>query len=151
MLSNFPKWVETSAYKYFNTLESADLKMYAEPMLPETILDKDYFTVNVNQLECLTPSKGVHIYTVFITVLISSVVDDEDRLRLSHNAGVVANAFTDFVVYKYGDGIEDDGSKVCCFNLDDDGYTLIYLRQVSKDIKLRNALITGYFETIMED
>ena len=58
-------------------------------------------------------SKGMYHAYLEINILVQRVVSDTDFHRFQQLIGIITTAFTDFIVYKYG----DDDSFVACFKL----------------------------------
>lgn len=111
-----PRWIERSVAKHFAT-QIPDLKMFMEEY---TKGHDDYPTHIILRLDGpnFTQQSANELYVNgLVNILLSSLESTDNVTATADYLGMIAAAYTDIPIYKYGNAAEDTGEFVGCYVL----------------------------------
>lgn len=153
MNPNWPRWIFASLSKHFYDrrggyafyIEGQERDVPAPPQLIELRVDGPYATeLTMNHWRLYTE----------VSVLVQCTKDMADYHLIHRITGLVAAAFTDLPVYKYGDGDDDDQTQFGCMQLIQDigrreRIQINNFGQISQDVPLLQSSIEGHYELLL--
>lgn len=146
---NWPKWVKASAIKHFRSVLGNDLHLHIEGGERQTNTLESYAEFRMIGPNGRELTKDYWQLDMFINILIADKMGSPYFYRFDESIGLVYSAFTDFNVYKLGNGNEDDKSLLACCLLDQDSLPdrirLQQMGQLEPDVKMQQATIEGHY------
>jgi hypothetical protein len=149
-IQNLPRWIFSSVSEHFNDRKQG-LHLYIEGFHRATRTEKDFIELRVDGPYLTELSKGYWKVYSEINVLVQSAMDDEDYHRVWKDIGIVAVAFSNIPVYKFGDGPDDDNSLLGCMNLinnarDKEKVQVSYFGKIAPSAEVHQATVEGHYE-----
>lgn len=150
IIQNTPRWIFASVSKHFDAHKQT-LKLYIEGMHRGTRDDKDFIELRVDGPYFTELSKGYWRIYSEINVLVQSAMDDTDFHRIWKDIGIVSAAFINLIVYKYGDGPDDDDSQLGCMKLissarGKERLQVSYFGKIAPSVEIHQATVEGHYE-----
>lgn len=147
---NWNRWIFASISKHFDDRRQG-LKLFIEGQSRDTSKVKDFIELRVDGPQFTEVSAGYWIIRVEVNILIQSTMDDTNYHRLHSDVGIVAAAMSDIVVFRYGNGPDDDQSVMGCLKVRQDlgdrqHIDVFQLGQIAPDIRLEQATVEGHYE-----
>lgn len=137
--SHFPRWIAASLADHFEN--EAICKTYIETDCKDVAAYSQYLEVRIDGPYKVNPSRGYHILTCPVNVLVSTKKVTKDAYALHRLLGKVFNAFTTIPIYRYGEMSVDDDSQIGCMDLvSGEQLILSYLG------KIENELYQGFVQ-----
>jgi len=131
--TDFPRWIAASIADHFET--EAICKTYIETDCKDIEKYNQYLEARIDGPYKNTPSKGYHILTCPVNILVSTNKVTTDVYALHRLLGKVFNAFTTIPIYRYGTSSGDDDSKIGCMDLmTEEQLILSYLGKVENEM-----------------
>jgi len=148
---NWPRWIFASVSQHFYNRKQSISEMYIEGQHRDTRTLKDFIELRMDGPQFTEISKGMWRIYGEVNILVTAVMDDENYHRIHQNVGIVAAAFTDIELFKYGDGVEDDGSQWGCWKLIQDSrkrqrIDIFHFGIVDVKSKVVQATVEGHYE-----
>ena len=148
---NWPRWLFASVSKHFSDRRSG-LIMYIEGQHRDTRSLKDFIELRMDGPQFTEISHNYWKVYVEINMLVQSAMDNNNYHRIHTNVGIVAAAFSDIVLYKYGNGPDDDQSQWGCLSLIQDSdkrqrLDIFHFGQIDRQTKLLQATVEGHYDT----
>ena len=111
--------------------------------------EEEFAELRIDGPFILQASRGLYFVNVEINVLIQSHMDNKDLYKLHRAVGVFTKAFTNAIcVYKYGDGILDDGSLLGMFRLLTDTREKVEVNHygiIKEDVRMMQSTVEGHY------
>ena len=153
IIQNAPRWIFASTGKHFDSLKQT-LNLYIEGQHRATREEKDFAELRVDGPHLTELSKGYWRFYSEINILVQSAMDDSDYHRIWRDIGIINSAFTNFIVYKYGDGSDDDSSQLGCMRLMHDARRkektqTSYFGKIAPSVEIHQATIEGHYEMFL--
>ncbi len=154
-IENLPRWILASVSKHFDDRRSG-LTMFIEGQWRNTRELKDFLELRIDGPQYFENSKEDWTLESEVNVLVSSTFDENNYHRLHTNAGIVVKAFTDILVYRYGNGIEDDQSFVGCMKIQHrarttDNIQVRYFGMLNSDEPIQQATVTASYRLELQN
>lgn len=154
--ANWPRWIQASVAKYFKA--EADSHGYVS--LCEELEERTTeFQESPNRVEIRLDgprvreaSANYYILEVFVNILVMSHMDTvvenayTGTIMAGHLAAAAANPIP---VFRFGNGVEDDGALIGCLVLGrgrDSGVKLFHFGEINKEDRLRQLSIDVAYE-----
>jgi len=151
---NWSRWIFASITKHFYDNLNASLKVYVEGQRRVNLRDQENFCeVRVDGPYLTEVSKGNYRIYSEVNVVVQHHMSDSNWHTIHTNIGLVQGAFTTIPIYKYGSGVQDDDSLLCCLELVQDARNDLetnQLGQIGPDKQLMMATIEGHYECLLE-
>ena len=151
MNKHWPRWIFASVTKHFgDNLEDLDVFYEGQKRSAEDY-STDLVEVRVDGPYFLQLGATLWLAKMEANLLVQAAMDDHDFHKIHSMVGIVAKAFTSgIVVYKYGDGPDDDDSIIGCLELlqdrrDRDLLTINHFGQINPDRQLLQATVEGHY------
>jgi len=150
---NWPRWVFASISKHFDGKRQG-LPLFIEGQHRDTRSLKDFIELRMDGPQFTEISRKYWRLYFEINILVQSTIDDNNYHRIHQNVGIVAAAFSDIVLFKYGDGPDDDQELWACAHLMQDTrkrqhLDIFHFGQIDKQCKLLQATVEGHYETFV--
>ena len=150
MDENWPRWIFASVSKHFDDNKQG-IPMYIEGQHRNTKDIKDFFELRMDGPQFTEISKNSWDIYVEINCLVQSAMDDTNYHRIHQNVGIVAAAFTNIRIFKYGDGPGDDESLIGCLKLIQDKrkrhrLDIFHFGQIEVSTELVQATVEGHYK-----
>jgi len=155
MNENWTRWIFASMTKYIS--EHLTTASVIEGQIKSALLDEsDHIEIRLDGPIYSNPSKGSWEAYVEINLLIQSVINETDLHNLERIIGECTIALATIIpIYKYGNGVEDDGSLLGCMKLFSNrkGEDVIVSRfgQLRSSIKLIQAMVECHYTMSFND
>lgn len=148
MNDNWPRWIFASVSKHFETALSS-FKMFIEGEERDKWEKSDFIELRVDG-PYFREIQSSWIAKIEINILLQVVMVNDVHL-IHRNTGLIASAFTPIVVYKYGDGVDDDDSQIGCLKLvqnirANELLVISHFGKIKPDLPLLQASVEGHFE-----
>ncbi len=152
---NWTKWIIASITKHFHDrLQTISGIHTHDPGSYYRLNNRDseFCEVRVDGPRFKEISKGYFSSYVEINIFISIDMDKGDMLRMPTLMGTVQNAMTQpIVIYRLGNGCDDDKSKVCCLTLIDsankkEAVETNNFGQIDPNVPLHQAACEAHYE-----
>jgi len=145
---NWIRWIKASTDKHFSSI---NLPFFIEGQHRDTRTVKDFIEIRVDGPDIIEVNKDYYNFFMEVSILVQSTMDDTNYHRLETSIGLVAAAFTTIKIYKYGTGLDDDGSLLGCFQLQQnrkvrEKLQVLRYGQVAPDTKLLHASVEGHYK-----
>jgi len=152
---NWPRWIFASVSKHFDANKDT-LPLFIEGQYRNTRSEKDFLELRVDGPYFTEFSKGYWRAFIEINVLVQSAMDDSNFHRIHEDVGIAAAAFSTIHVYKYGNGVDDDGTLLGCLKLvaDHRGKERIQINhfgQIGPSEGLMQACVEGHYEMFLDE
>ena len=150
---NWPRWIAASIQQHFIDTVDASLPIFIEGQEKTVDEDEDFIELRIDGPNCTQLSKNDHNLYVEVNVLIQSHMNETDFHMIHKDVGKVLVAFTDILIYKYGDNPGDDDSFIVCLRLLQGGKEAVrtaHFGQIDPDKKLIQSTVEGHFEMDIE-
>ena len=148
MNENWPRWIFASVSKHFNdNTDTLDI-IYEGQKKSAEFEETDLIEFRMDGPFFFNISKGLWSAKIEVNILIQSAIDNADFHKIYRYVGIVSAAFTPIVIYKYGDGVDDDDSQIGCFNLIQDTrevLTINHFGQIDPAKQLLQATVEGHY------
>jgi hypothetical protein len=147
---SWPRWVFASVSSHFNQHRQG-LPMFIEGQHRNTRNMKDFIELRMDGPQFTEVNRGEWRIYFEVNILIQSTMDNENYHRIHTNVGIVAAAFTDIVMFKYGNQPGDDNSVwECAKILQDVGkrqhIDIFHFGQIDTQTKLVQSTVEGHYE-----
>lgn len=150
---HWPRWVFASIADHFDSALSAELPLFIEGQSHSTTEDTDRAELRVDgpRITHIGKADGYEIY-VEVNILIQHVMGDTDWQNLQKYQGLVAAAFTNIQIYRYGDPLvaENDESLAGCMKLIEP-LDINNFGQVAPDSNLQQGTVEGRYKMTLEE
>lgn len=148
MNDNWPRWIFASVSKHFETVLSS-FKMFIEGEERDQWEESDFIELRIDGPYFREIQSGWKA-KIEINILLQVVMTNDVHL-IYRNAGLIASAFTPIVVYKYGNGVDDDDSQIGCLKLvqnirANELLVISHFGKIKPDLPLLQASVEGHFE-----
>jgi hypothetical protein len=151
MNENWPRWIFASVSKHFS-LNVGDLPIFYEGHKRSAeFLESDLIEFRMDGPYFLLVSRGLWTATIEVNILLQTSIDDNDFHKIHRNVGIVAKAFTDIIIYRYGEGIDDDDSYLSCLGLMQSDrkrelLSINHFGQIDPSKQLMQATVEGHYK-----
>lgn len=146
--NNWPKWIKASAIKHFQTqMSGVHLHIEGGERATNTLESyAEFRTVGPNSRQL---QKNYWQLDFYVNILISDKMGGSNFYRFDEAIGLAYAAFTDFNIYKFGSGQNDDKTFLNCALLDQDSLPdkirLQQMGQLETDVKMQQATLEGHY------
>lgn len=148
---NWPRWIKASCRTWFDNQRQGITIFYSEDSERES-RPSDYSELRVNGPDISEHSKGCYTLDVEVNIIVVSIKNDKDADILERNVGIFINAFVDINVFRFGDGLNDDGSYVGCLVLDDKRpLEITNFGQIQPETRMIQTSIDGLYHMYLEN
>ena len=151
---SWPRWCFASVSEHFSK-NTGSLPLYIEGQQRDTRGEKDFIELRMDGPQFTELSKGYWRIYGEVNILVSSVMDETNYHRIHENVGIVAAAFTDIVIFKYGIYTGDDQTVFGCWKLIQDmakrqRIDIFHFGQVDVKSEMVQASVEGHYEMFKE-
>ena len=116
MNPNWPRWIVASICKHVDDNRQS-LPMFLEGN-NHTEDQSDYIELRIDGPYTIELSHNYFRLNVEVNVLVVSSINDSDLHKIYKDCGIVLAALSKVIpVYRYGDGPDDDQTRLCCLTL----------------------------------
>jgi hypothetical protein len=145
---NWGRWCFAAASKHFED-QRQGLPFIIEGGDYAKVPEKDRIEFRMDGPEAVELSRNWWRLDFEINIAISCTKDEANIHRIHEVAGIVAAAFVDIPVYKYGDGDDDDRTVFLgCLTLRqefDQKVNVVHLGQVEESTRVMQATVEGHY------
>lgn len=150
---NWTRWIFASVVKHF-TDRRQGLTLFVEGQRRDTPQATTLVELRFDGPHYVEMTRDHWHIQVEINVLIQTAMDNASYHTHFANCGIVQVAFTDIMVYRYGNGPDDDDTLLGCLRLlqdlrDRDRVETNQLGQIDKDIPLIHATLEGHYKMLL--
>ena len=145
---NWARWIFASITKHFNDNRQG-LVLHIEGTHRDTNTETDLCELRIDGPWFNEVSKDYWIIRLEVNILVQVTMNDSNFHKIHTNVGIMASAFTDIEVKKYG----DDDSLLFCLQLEqkprnrsNDAIIISHFGQLDPNIKIQQATIEGHYE-----
>lgn len=151
---NWPRWVHASLSKHFETIITAgNLPIFFEGDDRRTRTLRDYCEYRNDGPRIRELSNNYYRLFAPVNILVVSGMNDVDVHRIQRSIGLVTSAFTKTInVFRFGDGVDDDGSLLGCMVLIQDrrnDLKINHFGQIDETTRLQQASVEGHYECFL--
>jgi hypothetical protein len=148
---NWSRWIFASMVKHFDSLKQ-DWPLHCEGHhLGDNDENAKHLEFRMDGPRYTQLSANEYRIKVEINILASAVMNDSDLYLLLEGLGIAAEAFHNAIpVYKYGDGLGDDGTLLGCMQLLTDtlgkqGVKTYNFGQIHQTQKIQQGTVEGHY------
>jgi len=156
MNTNLPRWMFSSMAKHFSDVAATipELTYYVEGIdEPESEnFQNDSVLFKMDGPIAHQGSGDVEWYTVEIMILLTDIIQltNDNAYDIYTWAGVFQGSMLNDAlgIYRFGDGVEDDDSLICCLAPDPsvrNNVRVVSYGQIDKDLRIKQVSINGRF------
>lgn len=150
---NWPRWIFASVSKHFDDRRQG-LPMFIEGQHRDTRSLKDFIELRMDGPQFTEVSHNYWRLYFEVNILVQSTMDEHSYHRIHTNVGIVAAAFSDIGLMRYGTGPSDDQEQWGCAGLLQDTrkrqhLDIFHFGQIDKQTKLMQATVEGHYETFL--
>lgn len=155
MVQHWNRWLFASVSRHFSDHRQT-LPIFIEGQHRDTRNERDFMELRMDGPQYTELTKGNwHLY-LEVNVLVQSIMDDVNYHRVERGIGIAVQAFTDILVYKYGNQVEDTGDFLGCLKLIQDVRSRERIQvyrfgQIEEGVKLEQASIEGHYEMNLDE
>lgn len=151
---NLPRWLFASLSTHFlNNTSGIVTHIDGENRLPDEGQDFAEFRMDGPRITELN-AKEFYVW-IAINILIQHTQQDDDFHGMQRSFGSVLEAFDrDISIFKYGDGPDDDQTKLTCVRLVQRKPNDIQVNNfgiINKSLGLQQGTIEGHYETYLQE
>lgn len=148
---NLPRWIVASINKHFNSYKGS-YPLYFEGA--EKMDDPAVgFELRIDGPSIQNPSKGHFIVTVEINMVVTTMRDEQDHYKHQRAVGVACTGFTESInIFKFGDGLKDDGNLLACLTLQSQGREKIVVSNfglIYPTLGAMQSTVEGHYRTTL--
>lgn len=151
---NWLRWIHVSIHKHFSdAMQVESIPLFIEGQHRDTRDPQVFVELRINGPVFTEVSRNLYKVTVDVNLLLQYKMDDFDAHGMLRSEGNVLQYVTDFAIYRFGDGVDDDGSLLGCLTLMPfpDGIHVFQIGQIDKDLKLLQASIDASYHTCLSN
>jgi hypothetical protein len=147
---SWARWCFASVSEHF-TKNVQTLPLFIEGQQRDTRGEKDFLELRMDGPQFTELSKGYWRIYGEVNILVSSVMDVTNYHRIHQSVGIVAAAFTDIVIFKYGNYPGDDNTVFGCWKLIQDKakrqrVDIFHFGRVDVKSQIVQATVEGHYE-----
>jgi hypothetical protein len=152
----WPRWIFASICKHFDARKQG-ISMYVEGQLRLVDDLQEFFELRIDGPNLTEVSHKYWKLYLEVNVLIQSIKDDADFHRDQRLCGIIASAFTDIPLFKYGGSSVDDGTEsLGCLTLLQDArskekITISHFGQIEPNTNLIQSTVEGHYEMFLDE
>ena len=161
MNKNWARWIFASVTDHFVTNLSSvggvdEKNIFVEGQPRNIDRDEQFYEIRVDGPVLTEVSHGCFRVDAEVNVLVQTTLDDRNYHAHHTAIGLVTQAFTDIVIYRYGNGLDDDDTVLGCFILQQDArrrqsVKVNQLGQLDPNTKLEQASIEAVYKMIIAE
>jgi len=150
MNENWSRWIRASIFKHFDDKRKG-VHVFVEGSERTTSGKDQWAEIRFDGPFARENSKDCWELTIEINVLIESILNKDNLYVIEKPIGIMCAAFErNIIVYRYGDGPDDDQSILGCLQLlvndpEGDGIMVSRFGQIEPDTNLEAATIEGHY------
>ena len=151
-LSNLDRWIVISLAKHFANVADGQVDFMLEDQVRDTKDLSSWVELRILGPEYHEWAKDEYVLNLEIDLLINVRIDAGDIYHIHRLAGLFETNCDDIPVYKYGDGVKDDGTFLFCLTLDREMLSNIkkmYFGQVD-DTPIKRTSIMAFYEVLIK-
>jgi len=131
------------------------IPLYIEGQTRNTRNQEDFLELRVDGPQFTELSHNEWKIYIEVNILVQSVMDDKNYHRIHQNVGIVAAAFSDIEVFKYGKLPGDNQELWTCIQLVQNERSrqqinIFHFGQVDKQTRLMQAAVEGHYQTFLK-
>jgi len=147
---NWPRWVFASISKHFDDNRKG-LPLFIEGQHRDTRTLKDFIELRLDGPQFTEVSHKCWRIYFEVNILVQSTMDESNYHRIHQNVGIVAAAFSDIGLLRYGTGPGNDQEIWACARLIQDTrkrqhLDIFHFGQIDKKAPLMQATVEGHYE-----
>lgn len=153
-MNNLPRWIFSSLVYHFKTIADDNSIQYFVEGVDEREPDdmtQDHIEIRITGPEIKEISKDYYSVNVTVNFLLTVMMEmTGSAYKIVNWAGILANEMLEPIpVYKYGSGVDDDGSLVDCLRIKrnrTDSVKIFHYGQVSRTDRVRQSEVDAAYE-----
>lgn len=146
---NWERWIFASITKHLSTaLEEDGVNIFIEGQERQSGIVYQY-EVRLDGPIIVPTTKNNYKITLVMSITVQTQMSD-DYHQHHRNIGKAQGAFTPIVLYKYGDGPDDDSESFGCLKLGNEVRTRNF-GQAAPGLRVEQAYVECQYETFLEE
>lgn len=151
---NLPRWLFSSLSTHFKENTSGVVThIDGESLLPDLSQDFAEFRMDGPRITEL-PAREFKIW-IAVNILVNHTQQEDDIHGLQRSFGSILESFDrEIPIYKYGDGVDDDQSKLTCVVLvkrKPNDIQINNFGMIDKDLGIQQGTIEAHYETYLQE
>ena len=153
---NWTRWIFASISKHFLDYFTAEgVTLFIEGQHRDTDTLQDFVELRIDGPRLTEVSKDCWLFRVEVNILITSIMNDTNYYRVQQNVGISQAGCIQIDVFKFGDGVDDDGSFLGCFKLLQDKASRDFLEanqfgQIDVATKILQATVEAHYKMLLQ-
>ncbi len=147
---NWDRWILASISKHFDDRREG-VTLFIEGQIRDRPAPPELLELRVDGPHLTEQTKGCWRAYVEVNILLQITMDGKNYHRVNAVSGLVASAFTDIPIFRYGDSVDDDKTQLGCLQLISDGIRSNKFGQVDATVPLVQASVEGHYELYLDE